>query len=321
MINFAVIGGFWLTDEFIKALKESEGVRYYAQYSRNIEKAEEYGAARGALKYYSDLIELANDKDVNAVYIASPNRYHYEQSKLMIEAGKHVLCEKPITPTIEEFKELSELADQRGVIYTEAMMNIHHPCVKELKNLIASSGDIVHARFDFDQRSSKLEKWKNGENFSTFSKSSYGGALMDLGVYVTSLTTYLFGMPKDIFALGHFNKDGADMKDTFVLIYENFEVVCTISKLAESRIRSEILCDKNVITFDNISRLENIVSHGDNEITISQNNTFVECMKHEISDLKKYAEGGREEYAVNRVYTEMSINLLEKLRKKTGYII
>ena len=321
MINFAVIGGFWLTDEFIKAIKESEGVRYYAQYSRKIEKAEEYGKARGAVKYYSDLRELANDKDIDAVYIASPNRYHYEQSKLMIDAGKHVLCEKPITPTTDEFKELSELADKKGVIYSEAMMNIHHPCIKELKNLIDSSGEIVHVRFDFDQRSSKLEKWKSGESFSTFSKSSFGGAIMDLGVYVTSLATYLFGMPADVFALGHFNKDGADMKDTFVLIYDDFEVVCTISKLAESSIRSEILCDKNVITFDNISRLENIVSHGENEMIISNNNSFVECMKHEISDLKTYIEGGREEYIINRGYTEMSVNLLEKLRKKTGYII
>ena len=321
MINFAVIGGFWLTDEFIKALNESEGVRYYAQYSRNIEKAEEYGKARGAVKYYSDLSELACDKDIDAIYIASPNRYHYEQSKLMIEAGKHVLCEKPITPTLDEFMELSEIADQKGVIYTEAMMNIHHPCINELKSLIASSGDTVHARFDFDQRSSKLEKWKSGESFSTFSKSSYGGALMDLGVYVTSLATYLFGMPTDVFALGHFNKDGADMKDTFVLIYENFEAVCTISKLAESRIRSEILCDKNVLTFDNISRLENIVSHGENEITISQNNSFVECMKYEIRDLKKYIEGGREEYILNRDHTEMSISLLEKLREKIGYTL
>ena len=319
MVNFAVIGGFWLTDEFIKALKDTDDVRYYAQYSRDIHKAEQYGKARGAEKYYSDLKELANDEKIDVVYIASPNRYHYEQSKQMIEAGKHVICEKPITPTVSEFIELSELADKNGVIYMEAMMNIHHPCIKDLQDVIKSSGETVHARLDFDQRSSKLEKWKNGESFSTFSKSSYGGALMDLGVYVTSLATYLFGMPDDIFIRGYFNKDGADMKDTFVLMYDSFEAVCTISKLAESSIRSEILCDKNVITFDNISRLENIVSRGENEMILSQNNSFVECMKYEINDLLKYIYGSREEYKINRIYTEMSIKLLEKLREKAGY--
>ena len=319
MLRFAVIGSFWLTDEFIKALKETEEVCYFAHYSRDIEKAKIYGAERGAKKFYSDLKELAFDKDIDAVYIASPNALHYEQSKLMLEHGKHVICEKPITPTRVQFEELSALADKKGVICMEAMMNLHNPAVKDIKEIISNSGNIVSARLDFNQRSSKLEKWRAGQSFSTFEKSTYGGALMDLGVYITSLSTYLFGMPDGVFATASYNQAGADMKDTAVLLYDGFEVVCTLSKLAESRIRSEILCDRNVITIETVSRLENVYSFGEIEKQISGEYGFVDGMKNEIKDFIRYINNDREEYLKNREYTSSSISLLETIRNKIGY--
>ena len=65
---------------------------------------------------------MAADEEIDAVYIASPNRLHYEQSKLFLQHGKHVICEKPITVEPEELQELQELAQQKNLIYIEALI-------------------------------------------------------------------------------------------------------------------------------------------------------------------------------------------------------
>ena len=142
---------------------------------------------------------------------------------------------------------------------------------------------------------------------------------MDLGVYITSLSARLFGMPEGVFATASFNSAGVDMKDTAVLLYDGFEVICTLSKLTESRIRSEILCEKNVITIETLSRLENVISYGEINKRVSGEYGFVEGMKNEIKDFIAYIKGDREGYLKNREYTGSSVSLLEILRNKIGY--
>ncbi len=327
MIKIAVIGTFWLVEEFIKAIKMSDGIMYYAQYSRNIEKARSFGKERGASVFYDDLYKMANDPDIDAVYIASPNMLHYAQSKIFIQAGKHVICEKPISVTAGEYRELLSLAKKHNVIYMEAMLNVHVKWAKELKRLTDRSGGVVCARFDFCQRSSKLDRVEKGMMFSSFDRECCGGALMDLGVYGTSLAAYLFGKPIDIFAQGHFSKNGADLSNTIVLIYDGFECVLTVSKLCESSARSEILCKNTVISMENISQLQMLVSHDSFGIEknekriIHGRNDFPKSMKYEINDFLSYINGNIKEYEENGKLTEMSIETLELIRKKTGYKI
>jgi len=317
--NMAVIGSFWLTEEMIKAVNGRDDIRYYSQYSRDLSRAIEFGKNKGAVKFYDDLEDLAGCQDIDIVYIASPNAFHYEQTKKLLMSGKHVLCEKPATLHADQFRELCAIADNKGVIYMEAMMNIHQDSASKLKEVITKGGDVISARIDFNQRSSKLDRWKAGENFSTFSKETGGGALNDLGVYITSLVTFLFGKPADVFAKASYNESGADMKDTAVLIYDGFEVICTMSKLAESIIRSEILCENVSVRFDNVSRLENIEKHTSEEIKrISEKKSFVECMNYELDDFLSYMKGSREGYMKCRALTEMSLELLERIRNATS---
>ncbi len=322
MLNFAVIGTFWLTDEFIKALNMSKNVCYYAQYSRKLERAKEYGIQRGVKFFYDSLDKLALDNNIDAVYIASPNMLHYSQAEQMLAAGKNVICEKPVTVTLAEYRELCEIADKQGVIYMEAMTNIHVPWAKELKNILSLSGRPVGARFDFCQRSSKLDKINEGKMFSSFDKNSCGGALMDLGVYATSLSSYLFGYPEKVLASASFSENGADVSDSVILKYNGFDCVITLSKLCESVARSEILLPDAVITLGNLSQLRNTCVHSNEKSKLVHGeNSFPEAMIWEISDFVSYINGMKEEYLQNRKYTEMSIKLLEEIRHKIGYEI
>ena len=126
MIKYGVIGSGWIAESFVQGAQTVEGMQFAAMYSRTYEKGKEFAEKFGCEKIYTDLNEFA-ESDIDAVYIASPNLFHYEQSKLMLEKGKHVLCEKPITITPDEFSELFSLAKEKKLVYTEAIMMMHFP--------------------------------------------------------------------------------------------------------------------------------------------------------------------------------------------------
>ncbi len=316
-MKFAVIGTFWLCENMIKALIETEGVEYYAQYSRSLEKAKDFSNKFGGAKLFDNLQTLANDSTVEAVYIASPNALHYEQAKLMLENGKHVIVEKPATVTKEEYDELCAIADRNNLVVMEAMMNAHVPHLHQLKEII--NNNVVTARFDFCQRSSKIDRVMSGEKgISTFSNVTYGGALADLGVYGISLAVNLFGLPKNYRANAHFiEQSDVDVSANVLLEYENFDVVMSVSKLAESKIRSEIICRDCNIVMDNLSRLDNlkVYSLSGSENIMSKFTEFDISFGYEIKDFLKYTKNiNDEEYLHNRFVTQNTVKLLNSIR-------
>ena len=105
-MKFATIGTSWITQSYIKAAISTEKWTLCAVCSRNTENAQIFANQFNAQKQYTSLSELACDSEIEAVYIGSPNALHYEQSKMMLLAGKHVICEKPATVTKEEYIEL-----------------------------------------------------------------------------------------------------------------------------------------------------------------------------------------------------------------------
>lgn len=95
MIRFATIGTSAIVDRFLEAAALCEGLVHTAVFSRKKETAKAFAKKHGAEFIYTDLKELAESSDIDAVYIASPNSCHCEQAVEMLKHGKHVLCEKP----------------------------------------------------------------------------------------------------------------------------------------------------------------------------------------------------------------------------------
>ncbi len=319
-MKFAVIGAFWLSENFIKAIKMTSGAEYYAQYSRDIEKARDFAEKNGGAKCYDDLCAMSRDREIDAVYIASPNMTHYAYSKLFIEAGKHVLCEKPICINTDEFGELCALADKKGVIYAEAMMNYHLPQLQKIKEKLPEAGDVVSARLDFSQRSSKLERVKKGERVSTFDKESCGGALLDLGVYPIYLSVSLFGYPGKISAHARFYESGVDITDTVVLSYADFDAVLTFSKLAESAIRSEIICRDGTFKIGQCAQMRNteFVDILGNSYPLCDAMLPEECMSFELSDFISYIDK-KGDYLEARKTAREVISITCEIRRQIGY--
>ncbi len=256
-MRYGVIGTGWIAKSFIDGARMLCNSDFVAVYSRTVESGNKFAESNNIGKVFTDINEFAKG-DFEAVYIASPNRLHYEQSKLMLENGKHVICEKPITVEPEELEELQALAKDKGLIYCEAIMYMFNPARDLLKNALGKIGKITSAHFDFSQLSSKYPAYKRGELPNIFNPALATGCLMDLGIYCVYPALDLFGMPEKITACAHFMDSGADGSGSASLVYPDKLINFTYSKLGQDRLGSQIFGDEGTIKIESISKLTNI---------------------------------------------------------------
>ena len=264
-MKYGVIGTGWIAKSFIDGARMLSNAEFTAVYSRTEESGGRFASENNIPLVYTDINEFAKG-DFEAVYIASPNRLHYEQSKLMLENGKHVICEKPITVEPEELSELQALAKQKGLIYVEAIMYMFNPARDLLKDAISKIGRITSVHFDFSQLSSKYPAYVRGELPNIFNPALATGCLMDLGIYCVYPALDLFGLPEKTTACAHFMESGADGSGNAALLYADKLINFTYSKLGQDRLGSQIFGDEGTIVIESISKLTNmklIAKNGD----------------------------------------------------------
>lgn len=289
-MKYAIIGTGWIAKAFADGVKISEGFSPYAIYSRTREKGEDFALKTGAKKVYTNLEEMASDSEIEAVYIASPNAFHYAQSKLFLEHGKHVICEKPITVTPQEFEELFALAKSKKLVYMEAIMMMHFPNRNLIENALKSIGKITSARVDFSQLSSKYPALKRGENPNIFNPKMATGCLMDLGIYNVYFALYFFGKPEKITSTSLLLETGADALGTAVFHYSDKQITLTYSKVGQSFSGTEIYGDEGTIAVESISKLVNIelISPDGERKIIAGDTEKEEVMSYEAKDFFEY---------------------------------
>ena len=258
MIRLATVGTSGITEKFISAVKLTDRFCLETAYSRSADKGERFCKKHGFNSFCADINALANGSDIDAVYIASPNYLHYAQSKLFLENGKNVLCEKPITASAREYDELLNLADKKGVIYAEAIMSRHCKGRKILFDALAEIGEISAARIDYCQRSSRYDAFKNGKRMNIFDMSLGTGTLTDLGVYCVYAAADMFGMPNTVKATASYFENGADKSGAAVFGYDGLTAVLSYSKAGQSAIGSEIVGDKGTVKIGSVSQYADI---------------------------------------------------------------
>ena len=189
------------------------GDRFVAVASRSAERAREYAEQRGIERAFGSYEELLGDAGVDAVYIGLPNGMHVEWATRALQAGKHVLCEKPMSRHPAEIEAVFDLADSQGLILAEAFMWRHHPQVSRARELIAEGavGRLRHLRAAFsfvltDPGDVRLQT------------ALEGGALMDVGCYCVSGCRTLAGAePERVYAEQVTGGDGVDVRTAAVM--------------------------------------------------------------------------------------------------------
>ena len=252
MIKYATIGRGSIAETFIEGARLTGRFSLEAVYSRNEETGREFAEKYGAKKVYTTLHDLCSDEEIEAVYIASPNSCHFEQSKALLLSGKHVICEKPITTNAKAYALLKDIADSEGLIYMEAIIPIYTKFREALKDALGEIGRISIARLNFSQRSSRLDAFLAGEKVNIFDMSLQAGTLMDLGIYCVYAAVDLLGMPKSITASASYLRGGADGAGAAIFDYGDFTAVLSYSKTGQTVLGSEIIGDKGSLVIDRI---------------------------------------------------------------------
>lgn len=249
-VRFATIGTGWIVDAFLDAAAKVEELIPTAVYSRDPVRAREFAGRRGIPLVFSDLEAMASCGEIDAVYIASPNALHVEQSLLFLRHGKHVLCEKPATIYPGEAELVLKEARQRGLVFMEAIVPLHLPRMQLLADTVKNLGRLSLARINYQQYSSKYPAYLAGQLPNIFNPAMCTGTLEDLGIYCVYPALALFGRPLAVHAFSSFLDSGADAAGCAVLEYSNFQAVLTYSKIAQSALGCEFVGENAAVTVD-----------------------------------------------------------------------
>ncbi|MCC0643649.1 MULTISPECIES: Gfo/Idh/MocA family protein [unclassified Clostridioides] len=258
-IRFCIIGTSNISKLFLRAASRVEEFELVAVYSRDLEKAKEFGKIHGASLFFDDLETMAKSDDIDAIYIASPNAMHSKQAITCLKHKKHVLCEKSLASNLEEVKLMIKVARDNNVLLMEAMRITYVPNFKAVKENLHKIGKIRRFFGSYCQYSSRYDKYKNGIIENAFKKELSNGSLMDIGVYCIHPMVNLFGAPKCVKAFSHILQTGVDGEGLAIFQYDDMDAVVEYSKIADSYIPSEIQGEKGSIIIEKLNLFEKVV--------------------------------------------------------------
>ena len=204
-INWGVLGTAGIAKGCtIPGMQQAEHCNLYAIAGRSMEKAEAYKEEFGFEKAYDSYDDLIKDPAVEAVYIPLPNQLHYEWAIKAMQAGLHVLCEKPLAPTPAQMEEMFRVAEENGVCLMEAYAYLHSPLMAAIKEDLPSLGKLLRVESAFITSDYDLSNIR-------MRRETYGGSVYDLGCYCTSQVLWLLEEePESVQAMGTFTEEKID---------------------------------------------------------------------------------------------------------------
>lgn len=251
-IRFGVVGTNFITDWVIAGAREDERFELAAVCSRTQERGAEFAAKHNIPHIFTSLEDMVQSDVIDAIYIASPNYKHAEQSILAMRHGKHVLCEKPLASNAREARQMVEASKQYGVTLMEAMKSTLSPNFLAAKQNLHRIGTPRRYFASFCQYSSRYDKFKEGIVLNAFRPELSNGAMMDIGVYTLYPLIALFGRPQSINAQGVVLSSGVDGQGAVNMQYDGFNATVLYSKIANSLLPAEIEGEDGNIIIDRI---------------------------------------------------------------------
>jgi predicted dehydrogenase len=224
-VRWGILACGGIAHQFADALRDCPGSVLHAVSSRDVKRAQAFADKHGAARVYGSYEAMLADSEIDAVYIATLHPFHLEWIAHCVQAGKHVLCEKPLTMNVREAKRAKQLADDKRCLLREAFMYRHHPQTQKVVDLVTSGviGKVrmIEANFCYNsgiQPESRLQ-----------AKALGGGAILDIGCYTMSFARLiagrahgrLFAEPIELKAVGHIDpQTQTDMWTTAVMRFE-----------------------------------------------------------------------------------------------------
>ncbi len=247
-LRWGILGAGKIARKFGEAICATEGSAVYAVASRDMDNAKAYAHTYKATKIYFNYADLVNDENVDIIYIATPHAFHYGHTMLCLNNNKPVLCEKPMSLTLQQTTEMVAAATNNNLFLMEGMWTGCMPFVYKILSLIKEDaiGEPTYLTADFGftapyDAASRL-----------FSKALGGGSVMDVGIYPIFLSTLIFGEPTTIKTVCKLTPTGVDEYANIVLQYPNGQTAHLLSSIGfNTAIEAEIIGTKGRIKIAN----------------------------------------------------------------------
>ena len=252
--KMAILGAGSIAKTMARTVQKMDGVRMYAVASRSMERAEAFAKEFGIEKAYGSYEALVNDPDVKLIYIATPHSHHYEQAKLCLRYGKHVLCEKAFTANAKQAEEILRLAEEKRLLLTEAIWTRFLPMSAKINEIIKNGAigrpTLLTANLGYviDQ----VPRMKD--------PALAGGALLDLGVYPINFASMIFGdQVEKVVSTAQLTNEGVDAQNSITLCYpEGRMAVLHSTMLSISDRQGVVNGTDGYLIADNINNCERI---------------------------------------------------------------
>ncbi|XMB71713.1 Gfo/Idh/MocA family oxidoreductase [Mycoplasmatota bacterium WC30] len=220
MVRFGIVGANGIARKFARDIVLTKNATLTAVSARTLEKANKYKEEYQVPFAYSSYLELAESKEIDAVYIATPHCFHYEQAILFMNHKKHVLVEKPIAVNQKQLNEMIKIAKKNNVLLMEAMWTHFLPSSQFIKKIIKSKtpGKLLEAHIDFGY--SLINDYPDEKRLMNINLA--GGSILDLGIYPISFYHFIKQVPiKSVSAKAEFTHTGVDASCDIDITDEN----------------------------------------------------------------------------------------------------
>lgn len=322
-MKIGIIGSSTISEKFATAVNQlhntDSSVELFANYSRNIETATKFGQKFGIESSYDDKLEMF--KMIDLVYIATPNKLHFDDVKLALTNGIHVLVEKPMTITYEQTNQLFELANKNNLVLVEAIKTVAMNTYQSALDNIGLIGEVKSFRFNMMREYGNFPTAVSHPNI--FKKAMEGGVISDLGSY--ALFPYIDFIPQstEISNLDLIvKKYGLDVDCEVIADIElenKINGLITLSMKNGEDSKSYIYGQKGYMTIDSLSQFNTIkfFDLDDNPILVI-NRDDVHLMHAELALTVDLINSGEIENAnYNHRKSATVASLIEKLHEKS----
>ena len=237
MARWGIVSTGNIAEQFANGLLHTQDAQIAAVASRSIDTARAFADKFGIKKYYGSYQQMADDPDIDIVYIGTPNSAHHHNTLLFLESGCAVVCEKPLAVNAREALTMVQKAHEQNVFFMEGIWTRFFPAFQKalewIKDERIGIPKMVHGAFGYG--SADLSKWR-------YSRDMAGGALMDVGIYPLSLAFAALGTDPDGFTVKASLRNGIDLYNTFTLSYQNEGVAVLSSAIDLEMENGAVIC-------------------------------------------------------------------------------
>jgi len=317
-IRWGIIGTGRIANTFASDLLLTKDSILVAVASRNQSSADAFAEKYGIKKAYASYEQIAEDSDIDAVYIATPHVFHKENTIMCLRAKKAVLCEKPMAINLEELHEMIEVATEEDVFLMEAMWTRFKPTMVELRRLLANNtiGQLRYMKSDFGYMIADDHDPKE----RILNKQLGGGAILDVGVYPLSMAQMIFGQaPLSIESKQLIGETDVDLQSMAFLEYPN-HASATIHCAINVNTRFEVFIVGtlgNILVPDAWFGNSMVITLNDGETEVFDFENWGKNYTFEIDAVNKAILDNRKEHNINPLKDSISVmEMVEEITKR-----